>query len=144
MAKAQRSSRGLKDSFFGTSRITKLLDKDIIDLTQDMMKLNKAFNDTRNKYKPLETAYKVLDRYQNLKAHLPIDEIEKSLRKLNFAPLAEGERRARSFYKSLDSVGLGAKAARLAVWRMIYGNKDAMAALPTWTRHVHSFALSLG
>ena len=144
MQKAEKSSKSFFGVLFDGSRITKAFDKDIVDLAQDVMKLNKAFNETRNKYKPLETAYKVLDRYQKLQPHLPIDLLEKSLRRLNFSPLADGERKIRSFYKSLNSVGLGAKAAGASLWRMVYGHKDAMAALPVWTRHVYAFSMSLG
>ena len=139
-----KSSDSLTKSFFGGSRASKLFDKDILDLAQDVTKLGNAFKETREKYKHLETAYKVLDRYQRIQAHVPMDKLARSLKSLDFNDFARNEHKVRSFYKSLDSVNLGAKAASIALWRFGYGHRQAMQALPTWTRYVHQFSLSLG
>jgi len=143
MNKVERSSRGLKDSFWGTSRITKLLDKDIVDLTQDLSELYVKASQAREKFKPLENTFKVLDRYQRFKLAAPVDAFGRSLNKLNFKALAQGEHNIRSLNRALDSVGLGGKAALAMARQFSYGYGNAMRALPNWTRQVHNFSIAL-
>lgn len=140
---AKKSSDSLTKSFFGGSRATKMFDKDIIDLTQDMIRLNKAFNETKEKYKGLEKAYHVLDRYQRIQAHVPIDKMARALKTLDFNGLARNEHKLRSFSRALDTVGWGAKAAAISMLRFGYGHKQAMQSMPTWSRYANQFSISL-
>ena len=143
MEKVERSSRGLKDSFWGTSRITKLLDKDIVDLTQDISELYVKVSQAREKFKPFETTFKVLDRYQRFKLDAPVDALGRSLTKLNFRNLGQAEHNVRSLNMALNSVGLGAAAAKAMAIQFSYGYRQAMSALPGWTRQAHQFAIAL-
>lgn len=143
MEKVERSSRGLKDSFWGTSRVTKILDKDIVDLTQDISLLYRKFSEAREKFKPFETTFKVLDRYQRFKLNTPIDAFGRSLNRLNLRNLAQAEHNTRALSRALDSVGLGFTAALTMAKQFAYGYSGAMRALPVWTRQVHQFSIAL-
>lgn len=141
---AESSSRSFAASLLGIDRITKILDKDIIDLSQDIVHLNKRLNETKTKYKPLIDIYKVLDRYQsNLSPEIPVDKLNRALSKLKFDGLANGERKARSFYNALDSIGLGLRALKESSWKKLYGHKDAMQSLPIWSRYLYDFSVSM-
>ena len=141
--KAESSSRSFAASLFGIDRITKILDKDIIELTQDIVHLNKKFNETRDKYKPLENVYKLLDRYQrNLHPEIPVNALNRSLSRLT-PNLVTGENKVRSFYRALDSLGYGLTALREASWKNLYGHNNAMQSLPMWSRFVYDFSVNL-
>lgn len=141
--KAESSSRSFAASLFGIDRITKILDKDIIELTQDIVHLNKKFNETRDKYKPLENVYKLLDRYQrNLHPEIPVNALNRSLSRLT-PNLVTGENKVRSFYRALDSLGYGLTALREASWKKLYGHNNAMQSLPMWSRFVYDFSVNL-
>lgn len=141
--KAKKESDGWLFSLIGGERILKAFDKDVVELTQDITKLYTKYSQAREKFKPFENTFKVLDRYQRFKLNAPVDALSRSLSKLHFKKLAEGERNARALGRALDSVGLGMSAAWTMTKQFAYGYGSAMKAMPTWTRQVHQFAMGL-
>lgn len=166
--KAEKESKSWITTLFGAQRVTRLLDKDILDLAQDVNELNKKFQQFRQNNKPLETAYKVLDRYQRLKPQTPVNALNKALSELgkntgvpklesSFASLGKTidavqnklkiskiTGNLNALNKALDSVGIGFGSAMKSLGGFVIGQKDAMNALPEWTRYVYAFSLSLG
>lgn len=160
LKRANKDTVGWVRNLFGAQRIAKALDKDIVDLAQDMMRLNQQFTQTRTKYKPLENVYKVLDKYQQLKPEKPVKDLNIALKALNLTGLtkitqevgklddaiakASRLKRIKDLNTALNSVGFGLGSLGRKLFEIGYGRKSAMEAMPMWTKYAYGFSLSLG
>lgn len=146
--KTEKAARGFSLSIFDGSKILRAFDKDIDELAEDVLRLAKGFNEVNAKLDKVKRLYKFLDNFSLLRIHQPVDALAKSLQRLNFNNLANGEKTFRSFnaamrqfYGTANPLILTAKSLRNAFNNITVGR--ALREMPLFAQGAFKVATSL-